>query len=111
MLPGQTPKLGIFKWNDQQSKQSNKEALVGQMIRCRNQIMSRAAVQLDNTRTIMNSALGTVGNTFIGNQEQLITRIDEKSSFELVCNSNKKVYGSSSDDLSLTTQTILLLHF
>ena len=111
MLPGQTLKLRIFKWSDEQSKQSNKEALVGQMIRCRNQIMSRAAVQLDNTRTIMNSALGTVGNTFIGNQEQLITRIDEKSSFELVCNSNKKVYGSSSDDLSLTTQTILLLHF
>ena len=98
MLPGQTPKLRIFKWNDQQSKQSNKEALVGQMIRCRNQIMSRAAVQLDNTRTIMNSALGTVGNTFIGNQAQLITRIDEKSSFELVSSSKKKVLSNSSDE-------------
>ena len=90
-LPGQTHKLGIFKWNDQQSKQSNKEALVGQMIRCRNQIMSRAAVQLDNSRTIMNSALGTVGNTFIGSQVQLITEIDEKSSFEFVSSSKKKV--------------------
>ena len=91
MLPGQPPKLRIFKWNDQQSKQSNKEALVGQMIRCRNQIMNRAAVQLDNTRTIMNSALGTVGNTFIGSQVQLITRTDEKSSFELVSSIKKKV--------------------
>ena len=80
MLPGQTPKLGIFKWNDQQSKQSNKEALVGQIIRCRNQIMSRAAVQLDNSRTIMNSALGTVGNAFIGNQEQL--KVFEKMDVE-----------------------------
>ena len=91
MLPGQTLKLRISKWNDQQSKQSNKEALVGQMIRCRNQIMNRAAVQLDNTRTIMNSALGTVGNTFIGSQVQLITRTDEKSSFELVSSIKKKV--------------------
>ena len=91
MLPGQTPKLGIFKWSDEQSKKSNKEALVGQMIRCRNQIMNRAAVQLDNTRTIMNSALGTVGNTFIGSQVQLITRTDEKSSFELVSSIKKKV--------------------
>ena len=100
MLPGQKHKLGIFKWNDQQSKQSNKEALVGQMIRCRNQIMSRAAVQLDNSRTIMNSALGTVGNTFIGlgSQAQLITRIDEKSSFELVSSSKKKVLSNSSDE-------------
>ena len=98
MLPGQTPKLGMFKWNDQQSKQRNKEALVGQMIRCRNQIMSRAAVQLDNTRTIMNSALGTVGNAFLGSQAQLITRIDEKSSFELVSSSKKKVLSNSSDE-------------
>ena len=97
MLPGQTHKLGMFKWNDQKSKQSNKEALVGQMIRCRNQIMNRAAVQLDNTRTIMNSALGTVGNTFIGSQDQLITRIDEKSSFELVSSSKKKVLCNSSE--------------
>ena len=100
MLPGQSPKLGIFKWNEQQSKQSNKEPLIGQMIRCRNQIMSRAAVQLDNTRTIMNSALGTVGNTFIGlgSQAQLITRIDEKSSFELVSSSKKEVLCNSSDE-------------
>ena len=91
MLPGQTHKLGMFKWNDQQSKQSNKEALVGQMIRCRNQIMNRAAVQLDNTRTIMNSALETVSNTFTGSQVQLITRIDEKSSFELMSSSMEKV--------------------
>ena len=98
MLPGQTPKLGMFKWNDQQSKQRNKEALVGQMIRCRNQIMSRAAVQLDNSRTIMNSALGTVGNAFLGSQAQLITRIDEKSSFELVSSSKKKVLSNSSDE-------------
>ena len=97
MLPGQTPKLGIFKWNEQQSKQSNKEPLIGQMIRCRNQIMSRAAVQLDNSRAIMNSALGTVGNAFIGNQEQLITRIDEKSSIELVSSSKKKVLCNSSE--------------
>ena len=98
MLPGQTPKLGIFKWNDQQSKQNNKEALVGQMIRCRNQIMNRAAVQLGNTREILNSALGTVGNTFIGSQVQLITRIDEKSSVELVSSSKKKVLSNSSDE-------------
>ena len=41
---------------DQESRQRNREAIVGQMLRCRNQVASSVAGKLNSTKTVVNKA-------------------------------------------------------
>ena len=42
--------------SDRQSRQRSKAAIVGQMLRCRNQVATSVAVKLNSKRTVVNSA-------------------------------------------------------
>ena len=48
---------------DQESRQRNREAIVGQILRCRNQVASSVAVKLNSTRTVVNKAWEDVDST------------------------------------------------
>ena len=77
-------KLGIFGAFDQESRQRNREAIVGQMLRCRNQVASSVAVKLSSTRTVVNSAWQSVDSTAVATTREQSTmgteQIDYKES-------------------------------
>ena len=55
---------------DQESRQRNREAIVGQMLRCRNQVASSVAVKLSSTRTVVNSAWQNVDSTAVATRKE-----------------------------------------
>ena len=76
---------------DQESRQRNRESIVGQMLRCRNQVASSVAVKLNSTRTVVNKAWEhweDVDNSTSGmrRQQQLISmgadHIDSKGGIQ-----------------------------
>ena len=60
-------------------KQESREAIVGQMLRCRNQVATSVAVKLNSTRTVVDCSWGKVDSKTpaASNREQLSMGTDE----------------------------------
>ena len=63
---------------DQENRQRERETIVGQMLRCRNQVATSVAVKLNSTRTIVNSVDSTAPVSSREMSRMGTVRIDSK---------------------------------